>query len=488
MPVQHGSPSSNCKSVASRSKATACIRQFFALRAVLRLPLEDALTNLSSPQRPLTGIARQFALALALASGTAFMTVPGFTEAAQAQRAKKGDKQEAPKAAYSKEFVAAFQPLDAAIKAPGADIAALKPQVLALVPMSVSVDEQQATGGLLFNAGIVGKDPALQLQGVEMMLASGKLPAEELGRYNLVAYQVAANLKQNDKARNYLQRAIDLNYSAENITTSDLQMNMAELFFAENRNVEGLKYLSDAIAVRKAAGQPIDTRWYRRGVSVAYSNQIVPQVYDFTANWVSDDPAPENWRDAVNLTRNLNDFEPQVLLDLLRLGKQVGTLKDKNDFIYYIEAADARRLPMEVKEVIDQARAAGIIPKGTDTYVDEQMGIASGRIATDRAELPALERDANAASAQMRTVVAAGDAFLSYGEYAKAAGFYEKGLNFPGVDRNLVLTRLGIAQIGMGNAAAARASLAQVDGVRMPVAKLWGAYAAQQESGMATGG
>lgn len=446
------------------------------------------MTNLSSPNRRSAGIARQLAVALALASGTALLTAPGFTDAAHAQRKKKDEKEEAGKPVYSKEFVAAYQPLDAALKAPGADYAVLKQQVLALVPMAVSPDEQQALGGMIFNTGINSKDPAMQLQGAEIMIASGKIPPAELGRFNLVAYQVASSLNQYDKARTYLQRAIDLNYTTESVTTSDLQMSLAELYFSENRNVEGLSYLSDAIAARKAQGQTVDPRWYRRGVSVAYTNEIVPQVYDFVTGWVIDNPATENWRDAVNLTRNLNDFEPQALLDLLRLGKEVETLKEKNDYIYYIEAADARRLPQEVKDIIEKAYAEGAIPKGSDSYVEEQLKIASGRIASDRADLPVLERDANGASATYRTVVAAGDAFLSYGQFAKAAGFYEKSLSLAGVDRNLVLTRLGIAQIAMGNPAAARESLAKVEGVRLPIAKLWSAYAAQKESGAMAAG
>lgn len=440
------------------------------------------MTKLSSPRRRSFDLARHLALAVALAGGTTLLAVPGFADAAHAQKRdkKKDETKEAAKPVYSKEFVAAYQPVDTALKAAGADIAAIRPQLDALVPLAKSPDEQVALGGLIFNTGIASKDNALQLQGVEMMLASGKLQQAELGKFNMVAFQIAASLKQYEKARPYLQKAIDLNYSTETITTSDLQMNMAELYFSEDRNVEGLKYLSDAIAQRKAQGLEVDQKWYRRGVSVAYTNEIVPQVYDFVTAWVIDNPAPENWRDAVNLTRNLNEFEAPALLDLLRLGKRVGTLKDKNDYIFYIEAADARRLPMEVKQLIEEARANGAIPKGTDTFVDEQLGVATGRIASDRADLPALERDANAASAQLRTVVAAGDAFLSYGEYAKAAGFYQKSLGLPGVDRNLALTRLGIAQIGMGNAAGARASLAQVEGVRMPIAKLWSAYAAQQ--------
>jgi tetratricopeptide (TPR) repeat protein len=168
------------------------------------------------------------------------------------------------------------------------------------------------------------------------------------------------------------------------------------------------------------------------------------------------------------------------------LGREVQTLKDKNDFIYYIEAADARRLPQEVKDVVDAAYANGVIPKGSDSYVDEQYKIASGRIAADRADLPALDRDAKAGTAAYRTVVAAGDAFLNYGDFAKAAQFYEKSLTLAGADRNLVLTRLGIAQIKAGNPAAAIGNLGQVEGTRAPIAKLWGAYAAQKASGMAS--
>ena len=444
------------------------------------------MTQLSSPRRP-GRLVRQFALAVALAGGTAVLAVPGFAEPAHAQKKKKGEEAQAGKAVYSKEFVAAYQPIDAALKAAGADPVALKPQVLALIPLAKSPDEQIAAGGMVFNTGVAAKDLPMQLQGVEMMLASGKVSPQEVGRFNLVAYQISAQQKDYGKARSYLQKAIDLNYSSDNVTTADLMSNMAELYFSQEQYAEGLAYLDNLIDTRKAAGQPIDPKWFRRGVQVAYTNEIVPQLYDFVQGWVVAEPSPDTWRDAVNLTRNLNDFEGPVLLDLLRLGKEVGTLKEKNDYIYYIEAADTRRLPQEVKDVIEEASAKGAIPKGSDPWVEEQLKLATSLIVEDKRGLPALERDANAASAQLRTVVAAGDAFLSYGEHAKAAGFYEKALGMAGVDTNLVLTRLGIAQTGAGNIAAAREAFAKVQGVRAPVAMLWSAYA-EQQSATAAGG
>ena len=449
------------------------------------------MTNISSPRRlnPAPArLGRQFALAVALAAGTAVLAVPGFADAAYAQKKKKGEDAEAAgKPVYTPAFVKAYQPLDTKLKAPGASVAALKPEIDALIPLAATADDKLALGGLLFNAGITGKDYAMQLLGAETMLASGKTKPEDTGRYHVIAFQLANELKQYDKARSNLQKAIDLNYSASNLSVSDLQLNLAELYFAEERNEEGLKYLADVIAAKKAAGQTVDSKLYRRGVAVAYSNEIVPQVYDFVEGWVADYPTPENWRDAVNLTRNLNDFDGPVLLDLLRLGKKIGTLKDKNDYIIYVESADPRRLPSEVKDVIDDAYAKGVIPKGSDSWVEDQYKSASGLVAADRAALPSLERDANAPTARLRTVMAAGDTFLSYGEYAKAAGFYEKSLTLADADRDASLTRLGIAQIGAGNVEAALATLKQVSGPRAPIARLWMAFA-EQKPAAAVGG
>ncbi len=437
------------------------------------------MTNLSSPRRP-ARFARQLALAVALASGTALLAVPGFADVAYAQKKKKDEKQEAAKPVYSKAFVDAYTPLETAIKAPGADVVSLKPQINALAPLAVSPDEKLVTGVLMYNAAIGAKDPVLQLQGVELMLASGKPAGDELSRYNVVASQIAGQLEQFDKARGYLQKAIDSGYSPQGISIADLQLSMAEFYFSEKRDQEGLNYLSEAIAARKAQGASVDERWYRRGVAVAYNGEIVPQVYDFVEGWVSTYPTTANWRDAVNLTRNLNEFEAPIMLDLFRLGDRVDSINAKNDYVYYIEAADTRRLPAEVKRVIDEAYTRGVIAKGSDSWIEEQYKLASGLVVQDKTALPVLERDANAPTAQLRTVLAAADAFLSHDEFAKAAGFYERALGMTGADRNLVLSRLGIAQVGVGNFAGARESFAKVEGPRVPVARLWSAYAGQK--------
>ncbi|MEE4154027.1 MAG: hypothetical protein V2I27_07690 [Erythrobacter sp.] len=431
--------------------------------------------------------ASSLALAFALATGTAVMAGALFPAEAHAQKRKKGkdkdaEAESASKPQYSKEFIEAYQPVNTALNAEGADAAALMPQVRAVIPLANSPDEKLAGGGLVYNAGIKAADRAVQLEGMQIMLSSGKVPAEQIGQYNFIAYQLASALNQFGPARTYLQGAIDANFTNETIGTEDLQIAMAESYFANEEFVAGLDYLGRAIENRKEQGLAVDERWYRRGITIAYQNEIVPQIYDVATMWIAEFPSQTNWRDAINLARNLNNFESPEMLDLLRLSRRLDALTEKNDYIYYIEAADARRLPLEVKEVIEEGYASGAIGRD-DTYVAESLSIASGRIASDQADLPALERDAGAADAGLRTVVAAGNAFLSYGQHSKAVRFFEKALGMPGVDTNEVLTRLGIAQVGTGDYAAAQATFAKVTGNRMPIARLWAAYADAQGSG-----
>ena len=153
----------------------------------------------------------------------------------------------------------------------------------------------------------------------------------------------------------------------------------------------------------------------------------------------------------------------------------VGALQEESDYEYYVEAADPRRLPQEVADVIAEGQAADVVSEG-NLFLIEALENATGRIAADRADLPELDRDASAADAGIRTVVAAGDTFLNYGDYAKAASFYERALTMEGVDADKELTRLAIAQVGAGNYDAARDAMSKVSGNRTSIARLWLAY------------
>ena len=136
----------------------------------------------------------------------------------------------------------------------------------------------------------------------------------------------------------------------------------------------------------------------------------------------------------------------------------------------------ARRQPGEVLATIDAGMAAGAL-NASMTPVTEAKALATARVASDKASLAGLYRDAHAANANAAAVVGTADDFLGYGDAAKAAELYKIALTRPGVDTGRALTRLGIAQLDSGDTAGALDSFGKVTGPRQALAQFWTAYA-----------
>lgn len=425
-------------------------------------------TRLARAQRPVS----TFALGLALAAGSA-VVMTGFEAPAAAQRLKKKEEQ-APKASYSKEFVALYQPLAQEAQAEGADAAVLKARVPAVVALAASDDEKVVIGQLAYNLGLKAEDVAMQRQGLDLMLASNKLDPTKVASIHFAAGQLARSAGDFAGARASYAKALAAGHSADDVNSM-----IAESYFDEANVAAGIDVLDKAIAAKVSANQPIPEQWLQRGFAMAYEAQLAPQSVKYGTLLAQHYPSPDNWSNAVNVQRNLFDYQDQEMLDLLRLAQRASVLRNERDYVEYITAADARRLPGEVSRIIAAGTAAGTLKAG-DVFVKEAQTVASGRIKADQADLPGLDRDARAAGASALTATAAGDAFLSYGEAAKAEEFYTIALTKSGVDTPRVLTRLGIAQVDQGKFAEAQATFAKVQGTRAPIASLWSVFAGQK--------
>ncbi|MCZ4265607.1 hypothetical protein O4G73_10860 [Erythrobacter sp. G21629-S1] len=414
------------------------------------------------------GAASTLALALALATGGA-VGLAAIEAPAVAQKKPK----------YSKAFIAAYSPLETALGAETVDPAAVKAAVPAVVGAIENASDRHAAGGAIVNAGQKLNDMGLILQGLELMLESGQVAPEQLGMVNLQTGQIAYNQKQYGKARTYLQAALDAGY-----TENNPEGIIAESYFAEERDAEGLAYLSGVIDARKSAGQPVDETWLQRGLAVAYRASMTEDAQKFAGWYVADYPSETSWRDAIAILLNTGGYEKPETLDLLRLGRRVGTLNDDRIYLEYVEAADYRRLPAEVVSVIDEGVEKGMLA-ADDPYVTDTRSEAAGRVAADRADMDTLLADARANGAGVRTVMAAGDALLSLERPAEAEEFYRKAAGMAGAEAPMALTRLGIAQFDQGKFAEAEATFNEVEGPRDAIANLWAIYAAQQTSGTA---
>ncbi|MFM2370991.1 MAG: hypothetical protein RIS85_713 [Pseudomonadota bacterium] len=429
------------------------------------------------------GLIGKTAMALVLATGA--LTV-GTTAAVAKEK-----EQKAPKASYSKEFVAAAAPIQKTVNAleeakkKGASVEEQK-ALLATAPAEVAAAEAAiktemdrfAAGQFAVNAGGPLNDLGMRQRGMKNMLDSGMVPAANVTDYQFYLGNFAYSNKDFATAIAALTPVVQANYKDD--TAAEL---LADSYSQQGQHTQALDALKAAVAARKAANAPVPEGWFKRANLIAYKNRLGPQAIEWSTLMVENDPTPLNWLGAGQLVREFGQFTNQESLDLGRLLLRSGGLRNdpkyvEREYVEYIEAADPRRLPGEVLKVADMGVKAGVL-KANDAFVTDAMSQSKGRIAADKASLPALDRDARAGK-DGKSALAMADAYLSYDEPAKAEEMYKMAIEKGGIDKDRALTRLGIAQVDQDKFADAKASFGQVAGARAPLARLWAAFATTQ--------
>lgn len=389
------------------------------------------------------------------------------------------EKKEKPaKTEYSPAFIKVAQEVQKLDQAK--DFAGVKAKLDEAAAVASTPDDKMLVGQFRLNAGTGLSDPALQRQGLKEILASGRAPASEEAKFSFFAGKLAFDAKDYDDAQPYLQKAADGGYDP-----GSSALLMAETYFqkaiaasggtgqlnAASKPVaaQGLPYLKRAIEAEKAAGKAVPGNWYDRGFSIAYLTGS-PDAAEWSKQNLAANPSGKNWRNLLvtfqngtpNMTRGEN-------LDLLRLMRRTGSLEG-GGYGEYVDIATKSGLLGEVKSVIDEGRAAGKLSSGQmqDYYAPAVEGIAK-----DKASLTASAASA-AKAATGKPAAATADAYLGYGDYAKATELYRTALQKGSVDANEINTRIGIAQALAGDSAGAKAAFEAVTGgARKSIAEYW---------------
>ena len=412
------------------------------------------------------------ALTLALAGGAI---------SAPAMAAKKDEKKGgAPKLNVSPDVIKALQAAQTA--AAKNDFAAAKAALADADSKAKSNDDKYQIGAVKLNASIAAKDSAMQSEALTQMLDSGLTPADQVGQFNAVAADQAMQAKNYDLAIQRAQAAAQAGYKPEAVNAT-----LAQAYFgkagtanpsaepARGLNQKGLSALKAAADATKAAGGQVPAQWYQIGVSRAAASRL-PEVTEWATLAYQAAPNGENLRTLIRLFQQSNpNITARENLDVLRLMAASGGLVVAGDFLEYGEMASKTGIYGEVKSAIDQGRAKGVLKgtAGADLYQT-----TTPKIAGDKASLASAEADARKA-ATGKIAAATADAYLGYGDYAKAAAMFDLAKQKGGVDVDEVNTRMGIAKALGGDVASAKAAFQSVQaGTRKKIADLWLAYLA----------
>jgi TolA-binding protein len=162
----------------------------------------------------------------------------------------------------------------------------------------------------------------------------------------------------------------------------------------------------------------------------------------------------------------------------MRLMRATGALKERFQYAQYVEDTTKFALANEALDVLKEGVDKGIFTT-SDSFYTEAHTAALKTADSDRRDTPGIVPEARAAK-DGKVAYGAGNAFYSFGDYANAEAMFKLAADKGLPEKDLALTRLGMAQIQQGKYAEAQATLAQVSGARAPVAKMWMAYAASK--------
>lgn len=403
-----------------------------------------------------------------LALGTA-MTI-GLSTAAIISPAVAQKKEEAAAAApawtpkLGNKFRKAFAPVSKSLETK--DFAAVTAALPAVEAAAESPDEKYVVGQVMLQVGSGTNDQAMQRKAVETMVASGSGPADQVPQLNFYKGNFAYQANDFPAAIAALTAAQQGGYN-----NTDLNLLLAESYFKSNQIPTGLAEVEKAIATETAAGRKAPEDWYARATSVAYQAKAAPEVAKWTRLQLQAYPTAENWRSALTIYRDGAKIDQQANLDLLRLMRASKSLTSERDYYEYAELTMDRGLPGETKAVLDEGMAAKAFDRSNPS-VKEVYDSASRNITADKASLASAEKQA-ASAADGKSALGTADAYLSYGDYAKAAALYRTALEKGGVDANVANTRLGIALARSGQKDAAKTAFGAVTGPRSELAKFW---------------
>lgn len=393
-----------------------------------------------------------FGLALALAASATLAIAP----AAAKKEAKQAKQQ------VSKPVLDALNAAQTALQAN--DMATVDANIATAAAAATTPSDRFFVSQAQLSAATKINNPARQAAAIDAMLATGLAPAEMQPKLYRNAAVFAYQAKNYAKAEDMFTRAAALSPN-----DPDLLVSLAEVQFQNKHYPAGFATTEKAIAAKKPSGAAPES-WYKRPLAVAYQAKLPAESFKWGQTLVQAYPNAVNWRTVLTLFRDNIKLDDQQMLDLFRLQRAAGALAGERDYYEYANTAFLRGLPGEAKTVADQGLAAVTKSKA----LTEVKTLASGKTAADRAALPGLETRARSA-ADARSAMSTGDAYLGYGDYAKAADLFRVALQKPGVDADTANTRLGVALALSGRKADAAKAFSAVStaGVRGQIAGYW---------------
>lgn len=345
------------------------------------------------------------------------------------------------------------------------DYASVPAKVAAAEAVATTKDDHYLIGELQLKAAIGASDNAAMARAIDSIAASNFLDPAKTAQLYAQLGGTFLKARQFDQATAAYQKS-----AAIDPANAETQRLLGISLFEQGQKAEALTALQKSIEATTAGGHKPDEETFRLAVQAAYDSKM-PVASDLAREWVQAYPSADAWYNAVVIYRNLAKPDDEATLDLLRLLRTVGALKDAGEYGLYASTAADELNFTEAQSVIDQGLSEKAL-NPNDPQTREIIAALKTKPKTTEAGLA----EATTMAKESLPLVRIGDRYAAMGEYDKAESAYHLALTKPGADANLVNLHLGMELARKGDKARATSAFNAVSGPLSGVAKYWLVY------------
>lgn len=314
-------------------------------------------------------------------------------------------------------------------------------------------------------------DFVASLQSFEVVLASPFLTEAERPIQLEAAVTAAWRGRAADRAEAFAREYFKVGGTNEGVRTV-----LVQALSHRGAHAEMLKELGVLIADDEKAGRKVlEGRWKLQAQGQFKLNDIDGYLGTLE-KLIRDYPSQAYWRDLIARTEQHRQFADRLVLDTLRLMRQVGVLEDGEEYVNLAELANRAGQPIEALAAVEAGFKAGKLGQGAQAAAHNALrDRLSKAAAEDKARLATSRADAEKAK-DGGQLIAMGQVFASLGDYETAASLMGQGMQ-KGVSRNLEEARLryGAVLVQAGKREQAQEVLAKVrgDDGTAALARMW---------------
>lgn len=371
---------------------------------------------------------------------------------------------------FSPAFQKAAGPIQVALTAKNNEGA--KAAITAAEPLASTPDDKYYLGAFRLQLGGSLSDRPMQTVALKEMLASGssKMKQEDVSKYKRALGVWAFDDKDYAGSITLLTEA-----EAAGARDGDMFIRLSDAYSRVKQIPASLGAAEKAIAAATANGEKAPDNWYFVTRQRAYQAGMAADTAEWSRKLVRAYPTTDNLHDMPAFYINVARPDDRPRFDLFRLMREMKAMKASSEYLELADLALRLRFPGEALAVLEEGYAAGVINTGSQQGKDLKT-TASAQLAADKASLAGSEKLAqNRPTGSVAQNV--GDAYLGYGDNAKAISLYALAKSKGGIDADELNTHLGIAHLRAGQKAEAIAAFSAVGGARAEIGKFWKTWA-----------